>query len=263
MLGASRRRRSICFAQRPRLFALRSRAAACLRGAAVFFAEPLRAGAEARFAAFATGRVLAGACRFSVDRFSTLFAAALLAGFLGAAARGLMDTSADAVTFSGAFGGAVFVGLRTSLLVLTDTVCVATTAAAGAADAAFVLPFGRPPFLANWASANILRKASCASAISWTCETRRSRSALSFSARYIASAVVASIVNVWKGSTISTRNLLNVVENALSDRGSCDRGSLSPRERRSASRCRMAKSTAAWRARDPHYCAPKSRERHP
>src|SRR5437764_15099210 len=58
--------------------------------------------------------------------------------------------------------------------------------------------------------------------MSWTWETRRSRSALSFSARYIASAVVASIVNVWKGSTISTGNGLNLVENALSDRGSCD-----------------------------------------
>ena len=209
--------------QRLRLLAFRSRAAACLRGAAVFFAEPLRAGAETRFDAFATGLDLAGARRFSADRFSGLVAATLTTAFRGAV-RAFADESAFAVTFSGDLDGAAFVGLRMSLLVLTATVCVVTTDAAGAAEAAFVLPFGRPPFLANWASANILRKASCASAISWTCETRRSRSALSFSARYIASAVVASIVNVWKGSTISTGNVLNLVENALSDRGSYDAG---------------------------------------
>jgi hypothetical protein len=206
--------------QRLRLLAFRSRAAACLRGAAVVFAEPLRADAEARFAAFATGlAALAGVRRFSAVRFSGLVAVALLAVFRGAVFV-FTETSATTITFSGVFDGVAFVGLRTSLLVLTDTVWVETTDAAGAAEAAFVLPLGRPPFLANWASANILRKASWASAISWTCETRRSRSALSFSARYIASAVVASIVNVWKGSTISTGNMLNLVENAISDRGS-------------------------------------------
>lgn len=135
-------------AQRFRLLAFRSRAAACFRGAAAFFAEPLRAGAETRFAALATGLDFAGERRFSTGRFSTLLVAVLLAAFCGAV-RAFGATSALAVTFSGVFDGAAFVGLKTSLLVLTETLCVVTTDAAGAAEAAFVLPFGRPPFLAN------------------------------------------------------------------------------------------------------------------
>ena len=128
--------------------AFRSRAAACLRGAA-FFAEPFRADdAEALFATFAAGLALAVARRFSAGRFSTLLVAALLVAFWGAV-RVFGDCSAAAVTFSGVFDGAAFVGLKTSLLVLTDTLCVVTTDAAGAAEAALVLPFGRPPFLAN------------------------------------------------------------------------------------------------------------------
>ena len=135
--------------QRFRLLAFRSRAAACLRGAAAFLAEPLCAEAVAvRFAAFAAGLGLAGARRFSAGRFSTLVAATLLGAFRGAV-RTLTGVSAAEVTFSGAFAGAVFVGLKTSLLVLTATLCVVTTDAAGAAEAALVLPFGRPPFLAN------------------------------------------------------------------------------------------------------------------
>jgi len=133
-----------------------------LRGAAAFFAEPFRAGAEAeavRFAALAAGLAFADArcfselgfsgARFSAGRFSTLGAATLTAAALRAAGRVFEEASTGAVTFSGALDGAVFVGLKTSLLVLTATLCVVTTDAAGAAEAALVLPFGRPPFLAN------------------------------------------------------------------------------------------------------------------
>lgn len=138
--------RSICVGQRLRLLAFRSREAACLCGA-LFFAEPFRAGAEARRTAFAAGLGLA-AVRFSAARFSGLLAATLLAAFRGAV-RVFAEFSTGALTFSGAFAGAALVGLTTSLLVFTATVCVVTTDAAGAAEAAFVLPFGRPPFLAN------------------------------------------------------------------------------------------------------------------
>jgi hypothetical protein len=133
--------------------AFRSCEAACLCGA-LFFAEPFRAGAEARLVAFTDALDLAGvrfsAVRFSAVRFSGLLAATLLAAFRGAVrVFAGASTAAIAVTFSGAFVGAALLGLKTSLLVLTATACVATTAAAGAAEAAFVLPFGRPPFRAN------------------------------------------------------------------------------------------------------------------
>jgi hypothetical protein len=118
-----------------------------LRGAAVFFAEPFRAGAEARFVAFATDLDLAETC-FSAVRFSGLLAAAF-AGVVRGAVRVFADVSTAALTFSGAFDGAAFVGLKTSLLVFTATDGVGATDAAGAAEAAFVLPFGRPPFRAN------------------------------------------------------------------------------------------------------------------
>ena len=195
-----------------RLFALRSCAAACFL-AFGFFAEPLRAlGPAARLADFATTRPFAVAVFFVLARFAVVAALVLatLAG-LSAFAAGVVD----ALTFSTPLGGDAFEVLRTSF---AGGAAGVTGAAGGATVTAFVLPFGRPPFRANWASASILRNASWASFINWTCETRRSRSALSFSARYIASAVVASIVKARRGSTISTGNGLNLVEKALSDR---------------------------------------------
>jgi hypothetical protein len=122
-LEALRSREAVCV-QRLRLLSLRSRAAACFRGAVAFFAEPFRAGAAAeavRFAVLAAGLALAGARRFSPARFSTLGAATLLAAAFRAAGRALEAASAEVVTFSGDLDGAVFVGLKTSLLVLTAT----------------------------------------------------------------------------------------------------------------------------------------------
>lgn len=138
-------------AQRLRLLAFRSRAAACLRGAAAFFAEPLRGDAvEVRLAAaLTTAFGLAGERFFSACRFSTFAAAALGATAFRDAGRAFGEASVAAITFSGVFDGVAFVGLKTSLLVLTATLCVVTADAAGAAEAALVLPFGRPPFLAN------------------------------------------------------------------------------------------------------------------
>jgi len=128
--------------------------------------------------------------RFGALRFAVTFAAfsgrPALLGFA------TLEVAAVAVTFSGCFAGAADFGFLMTSLPGTTAGAGATATTAG--GAALVLPFGRPPLRANCASANILRKASCASAINWTCETRRSLSALSFSARYIASAVVASIV---------------------------------------------------------------------
>ena len=69
-----------------------------------------------------------------------------------------------AVTFSTLLEGVDFAVFRTSLpgtAAGVGGVAVAT----GTETTAFVLPFGRPPFRANCASASILRKASCASAI--------------------------------------------------------------------------------------------------
>ena len=149
--------------QRLRAFVPRTRAAACLRRGTDFFAEPLRAEvATTRRAGFALAcRLTLGPC-FSLGRFSVLLPEArALAGLTGFEAFG--DATAEEITFSARFGGDDFDVLRTSL---PGTAAGGGAAAAGTTDAAFVLPFGRPPFLANWASASILRNASCASAIS-------------------------------------------------------------------------------------------------
>lgn len=135
-------------AQRFRPFARCSRDAACLRGAAAFFAEPFRALAVARFGVFGAADLLLGA--------AWCFFAVLFSGFaatFGAAARALTRAlgcgTAGAITFSEAFAGAALVGLRTSLPGAGAAAAGAATAAVLAADAAFVLPFGRPPFRAN------------------------------------------------------------------------------------------------------------------
>jgi hypothetical protein len=140
---------------------LRSCAAACFLTFG-FFAEPLRAaGAAARLADFATTRPFAVAVFFVLARFAVACGAlrvlATLAD-LGAFAVWLLD----AVTFSAPFGGDGLDVLRTSFPGGTAGVA---GAAGGAEVAAFVLPLGLPPFRANWASASILRNASCASAI--------------------------------------------------------------------------------------------------
>jgi hypothetical protein len=131
-----------------------------LRAGAVFFADPFRAvGAATRFAGLAVGRLFSAVeRRFSAFGFSAFAGAAVLAAILclGAAAT---------VTFSTVLGGETL-GAFITTLPTEAAGAGAGTGAGGAAFAAFVLPFGRPPFLANCASANILRKASCASAIS-------------------------------------------------------------------------------------------------
>jgi hypothetical protein len=132
-----------------RVFALRSRDAACFRGALVFFAEPFRAGAAARFAAFATGRLffVAGR-RLSAARLSVLGAGAVRGLAALATVRTFACALVEAVTFSAVFAGAVFVVFRTSFAG-GGAVLWVTTAGDGLAEAAFVLPFGRPPFRAN------------------------------------------------------------------------------------------------------------------
>jgi hypothetical protein len=142
--------------------ARRSREAACFRTGAVFFADPfLAVGAAARFAGFATVRLFGAARRFCAT-FS-IFSA--LTGVAAFEVVFVFAWTAAAVTFSTFLGGDTFVAF---IITLADETAGggAETGGATAADAAFVLPFGRPPFLANCASANILRKASCASAIS-------------------------------------------------------------------------------------------------
>ena len=144
-------------------FAFRSRDAACLRGAAGFFAEPFRAGAAARLAAFTAGLAFAAGRLLSLARFAALTTVGL-ATFLvfGFVAVGAAAAVAVAVTFSTGFAGAGLLAFSTSLP--GGTAAGAAGAGAGA-DAAFVDPFGRPPLRANCASANIFLNASCASAI--------------------------------------------------------------------------------------------------
>jgi len=141
--------------------AFRSREAACLRGAAGFFAEPFRAaGAAARLGAFAAGFAFAEGRRLSLARLGSL-ATFGLAAFFGCGFV-VADVAALAVTFSTGFASAGLLVFSTSLPVGT---AAGTAATGGGADAAFVDPFGLPPFRANCASANIFLKASCASAI--------------------------------------------------------------------------------------------------
>ena len=156
-------------AQRFRPVDRRSRDAANFRRGVAFLAEPFTGALRARVLAVA-GRE--EATRLAPFFAEVAFAAGRLAGFAGR-----LDSRRAAPAFFSALAGAAAFGVLAA---------IGLAAAAGAADAAGdvadVLPFGRPPFRANCASANIFRKASCASAISCTCETRRSRSALSFSA---------------------------------------------------------------------------------
>src|SRR5206468_1943180 len=147
--------------QRFRAFTLRSRDAACFRGAVAFFDAGFLADAAARFA-----DSLAGAFAFTgADFFLAGLAATFAASAFGAFAIFTAVVVATAVTFSTFLAGAAtFVVFNTSLPVTAAAACVAVTTIGVAA--AFVLPFGRPPLRANCASANILRNASWASAMS-------------------------------------------------------------------------------------------------
>ena len=159
----SRLQTIVCSLQRLRPFAVRSRAAACLRRGADFFAEPFRAtGALARRTGFPTAWGFEAVRRFSLACLSDFFAVLALAALVTLC--GFADASMTAVTFSTLLEGVDFAVFRTSLpgtAAGVGGVAVAT----GTEATAFVLPFGRPPFRANCASASILRKASCASAI--------------------------------------------------------------------------------------------------
>ena len=150
--------------QRLRPFAVRSRAAACLRRGADFFAEPFRAtGALAWRTGLTTAWRFVAVRRFSLACLSDFFAAVVALTAL-ATLCGFAEAPMIAVTFSTLLEGVDFAVFRTSLpgtAAGVGGVAVAT----GTEATAFVLPFGRPPFRANCASASILRKASCASAI--------------------------------------------------------------------------------------------------
>ena len=116
-------------------------------------------------------------------------AAALVAGFFG---RGFAEATffrlvavaafrTGAAAFLAALAGfADFAGAAAAIegfaLSMAGTAALVVVTVAG-------LFFGRPPFLANCASANILANASLASAISCACDMRRSCIARAFSSR--------------------------------------------------------------------------------
>jgi hypothetical protein len=156
-------------AQRLRPLAGRDRAADLPLLGALFFAA--RLGDDAR-PALAPARRLAAAV-FPLDRcfagadFGEDFAAALVDGFAVRLAAGRAAAVLPALAVGGCFAALVAAACLAGLAA-TGAFGFAAAALAGAAAAApaaaavlaDVLPFGRPPFRANWASANILRNAS-------------------------------------------------------------------------------------------------------
>ena len=115
--------------------------------------------------AFATGFAFAAGRRLSLARFGAFVAFGASAAFF-AFSLPVADGAAAAVTFSAVFAGVALLVFNTSFA--GGAAEGAATGVGGAADAALVEPFGLPPLRANWASANIFRKASWASAINWT-----------------------------------------------------------------------------------------------
>jgi hypothetical protein len=148
---------------------LRPAAGRDVRTGAAFFAA---------FFALAATFARAGCARFVAA--GAFFATAFFAG----AGAGAATAAFGFATGASAFTGAAFTGAAVFLAGGAGATFGFAAAAAGVDGGAFGLFFGRPPFLANCASANILAKASLASAISWACEIRRSWSARSFSWRY-------------------------------------------------------------------------------
>jgi hypothetical protein len=122
----------------------RSCAAACFLAGADFLADPFRADA-ALGEAFARARFSAGAA-FVIFRLAAVFTGLTVrAGATRFSA--LAFAVCAAVTFSPLFAGAITFGfLSTSLPGGTAGAAVGAGTFGGAE---FVLPFGRPPFLAN------------------------------------------------------------------------------------------------------------------